>query len=453
MPAQAAVPDPVIAQIEPLLRAEDPTVRGEAALAVASSGDRRFYQPLLQMAADKAPAARHRALLALGHLQHAGTDSVLDQTLREAPRGSLDRSLAAMALGILPAEPRTPAIDEFFVRVHSSSQKRIHDEFSSMLLGMLHHPQAPYRKSLESFLEDASYRDRPILALVIRNLASLTPGIDTALLFTLMDSSNLAIQGASLRAMRNPQSDLTQDQREVIRKLARNQRADPELRADALSLMTHRRQPESLKLAGEFLQGKAPALAAAAIRTTLKLGGGTLRTDLERFILDTADAAMQTAMLEAKSPPHSKAFVRGCFKVAIDKSASHHQRTPAALICAAGGEKRIRPIITSLFLQASHTESMATLARALRQLKVDIRDKVYPPRNFEDTVRLPKRLRALLSAGHPQSASLLTEVLAAKTTTPEQRALVLRAFRTSQLPSIPQSSLQIAPQGVRDLLE
>ena len=159
------MPDPILAQIEPLLRSEDPAVRGEAALALATSRDRRFYQAILEMASDKAQAARHRALLALGHLQHPGTDTILQQTLRTSSRDSLDRLLAAMALGILPEEPRIPAIDEFFVRVHSSSQRRIHGEFSSLLLGMLHHPQAPYRKSLESFLEDASYRNRPILAL------------------------------------------------------------------------------------------------------------------------------------------------------------------------------------------------------------------------------------------------------------------------------------------------
>ena len=125
----------------------------------------------------------------------------------------------------------------------------------------------------------------------------------------------------------------------------------------------------------------------------------------------------------------------------------------SAVVYAAAGEKRIGPVLTSLFLQAGRRASMAQLAHGLRQLKVDILDKIYPTKTFEDTARLPERMRALLTARHPQAAGLLGRILAAKTTTHDLRAQLLRAYRSNQLPSIQPAWSRFAPKGVRDLLD
>ena len=226
--AQAIVLDPVIAQIEPLLQSKSPALRGEAALALASTRESRYYAPILELASDPKPAARHRALLALGYLQQPGTDAPLTRTLTDAPRDSLDRAVSTMALGLLPEEPRIPAIHEFFVRVHSSSRKRIQNEFTSMLLGLLHGQHPAYRSSLESILEDASYRDRPILVLVLQNLAKMPRGVDTSVLFELLHSPNPALAETSLQAMMRPGIKLSADQHSPVRRLATTDPSPPD---------------------------------------------------------------------------------------------------------------------------------------------------------------------------------------------------------------------------------
>jgi len=451
--AQAIVLDPVIAQIEPLLQSKSPALRGEAALALASTRQSRYYAPILQLASDPKPAARHRALLALGYLQQPGTDAPLHQTLTDAPRDSLDRSVSTMALGLLPEEPRIPAIDEFFVRVHSSSRKRIQNEFTSMLLGLLHGQHPAYRSSLESILEDASYRDRPILVLVLQNLAKMPRGVDTSVLFELLRSPNPALAETSLRALMRPGVKLSAAQRKVITGLARGSKVPTSVRSAALRLLTRLRRPAALDLADSFLRGKKPALAAAAVHTILKLGGGSLREALEHQIINTGDANLQLAMLEAKTPPHGNKFIEACLAMASDTSAGTAHRVHTTLICAGAGRKAIQPILTDLFLTADDPTMLNKLAYALRQLDIDIRKKVYPTKTLKDTARLADRLHALLAAGHKQTTSLLTEVLAAKATPDDLRAEVVRAYRLNQLPNVDRKSLDLAPPGVRALLQ
>lgn len=451
--AQALVPDPVIAQIEPLLRAEAPALRGEAALALATTRDSRFYPAILAIAHDQEPAARHRALLALGYLEHPGSDVLLNRILRNAPRDSLDRAVTAMALGLLPEEPRVPAIDEFFARVHASSRKRIRDELSSMLLGMLHRPHPSHRAALQSILDDASYRNRPILVLVLENLAKVPLGLEVATLEKLLRNNNAGIVDASLRALNRPTTRLNAGQRKIILDLAERSKSTVEVRIAALGLLTGRRQPEALDLAHTFLDGEVPELAAAAVRTLLKLGGGALRESLEARILATGDTSLQLAMLGAKSAPHSDDFVKACLALASDKTCETARRIRTGLITAEAGWKEVVPVLVDLFLEADDPATMTDLAQALRALDVDLRKKIYPTKTLADTARLGDRVHALLAAGHKQAPSLLIEILATKTTPQDVKAAIVRAYRLTHLTTLEDRVLALAPAGVRALLK
>ncbi len=422
-------------------------------MALATTRNNRFYAPILALAADKEAATRQRAILALGYLQQPGADILLNRILQKAPRGSLDRSLAAMALGLLPEEPRLPAVDEFFAKVLGSSRKRIHDELSSILFGFLHQPHPTYRSSLLSILEDTSYKDRTVLVLVLENLAKISDGIPTDQLFELLDSSNPRLVQTSLHILVRSSAKLTSKQINTIAALASRARVSPAIRSSALRLLSERRYPKSIELANTLLKSKDPILVAAAVHTIAKLGGGTLREHLESRIIKTTDTRLQRAMLEAKAAPHGDAFREACLGWASDKTIEDKRRISAALIVAATGQKNIIPTLTDLFLRARDLATMVQLAKALQSLGMDLCSKVYPTKSLEDAALLPARLQALITANHKQTGLVMVDILTTKTVPKGTQADAIRAYRLGLSGALNKDLADLAPAGLRSFLQ
>jgi hypothetical protein len=449
--AQDPLPDLIIAAIEPLLQSSSAELRGEAALAVATTREPRFYPPILEVAHDKEPAARHRAILALGYLQHPGSDVFLDRVLRKAPKDSLDRSLAALALGLLPDQPRVPALDRFFAELTSSSRKRYHDRLNCMLLGLLHEAHPSRLTVLGDLLQNASYRNRPVLELVLENLARMPTTLEPRVLVAMLRSTNPQVVAASLRVLARHRIELDDQGQARILKLA-DRPATPAVRTAALEVLTALRHPASFDVARELLAADDPELAAAGVRTMLNLGGSTLREPIENRILAAGDGEVQAAMFDAKAPPHSDGFVTACLKIAGDTSSGPVRRLRAAKVAAAAGWKEVTPIVVTLFLEAGTADELLCGAGQLTALDADLTNKIHPAKTLVDTELMPVRLGALLRAGHKQARGLLLSILADPATDAVTRIAVIRAYRLAYLPSLPAAARSLAPAGVQELL-
>ena len=120
-----------------LLAHADPVVRGEAALAVAATGDLQYYPAILAIARDRAPKARLRGILALGYLAAPGAEFFLGEVLLKSKgsRRGPEPAAAALALGLLPDEHPAPAIDTYLRQVRGGSYRKHRQTLAALLLG------------------------------------------------------------------------------------------------------------------------------------------------------------------------------------------------------------------------------------------------------------------------------------------------------------------------------
>jgi HEAT repeat protein len=448
--AQDPAPDPIVLAIEPLLQSDSALVRGEAALALAATGDPKYHPQILDIATDKDPVARHRGMLALGLLGQPGSDILLDRVSRKSSRDSVERLLAALALGLLPDEPRVPAIDDFFRRAGSASRKRIRDELVCLLLGFRRTPHPQRLTVLRTFVADATYRNRSELALVIDILARV-PSVDNRTTFLAqLGSKNKEISIATLAALADRRVTFEPKHWKQIQRIAEHA-AHQSVRAAALDLLAFHRKPDALGIAGRFLHGEDPECVGAAIRTILALGGSTLRQNIEDRILATTDSPLRSAMLRAKKGPHGDAFVKACIDIARSGEHSFELRASATKIVAEAGWSDLLPTATRLFLAARDPESAADLAVALERLGVTVDDKVLQTKTVEDVALFPMRLRALLAAGSQQALATTLQYL----TKPPSDAVqldALRAYRSVRVNLFDKASWRLVPPALHDLL-
>ncbi|MCA8957091.1 MAG: HEAT repeat domain-containing protein [Planctomycetes bacterium] len=449
--AQGLVPDPLVVAIEPLLKSTSPELRGEAALALASTGSPSFYAPLLALAADPHPAARHRAILALGHLGHPGTDVLLQRILDKGPKDAPDRPLAALALGLLAEQPRVPAIDQFFERLDGSSPRRMRPLLGSLLVGMLRTPHPSRVTVLRNVLENASYRRQPILSLVAANLAQVPSKENAAALVATLRRDNPELLRAALRALADPRLDMAPEEIRHVIRLARTH-GKSTVRAEALRLLARRRIPEALELAAQALQTQDPGLVGAAIHTALRLGGGELRDQVEARILATPDPRLRAAMTAAKTGPHSDGFVRRNLETARDIGTPFELRVQATRVVAEAGWDEIGPVASTLFFGTDRPHAARILAGALAAAKAPIDKRIHPATTVEDALRLPLRLDALVASGHPDAPSLLLRILKDPHAGNELRLAAVRAYRLAKLGGASPEELANLPPAVLRLV-
>ncbi len=441
----------VQAEVTLLLDHTNPEMRGEAALALAvHSPDQSFYSKILAMAQDREAAARHRAILAVGLLGSPGADVFLGDLLTRSPTGSVERLLAALALGMLPEAASAPARDEFLHRIQGGSIKRHRDAMAAMLVGLSSGAHPSKMQAMRELLGDAAIKDLGIRRLLIRVLAGVPSPENTRLLVRAVDASTAEVSISALQALTDPRCRLDNDAMQQIHRLARRS-GNPGVRAAALDVLVSRRQAAALDLAPKAIGSKYPSMIGAGVRAALSLGGGSLRKELDNSTLLRRDPLQQAMMLEVSRGPHAREFLLRISEIAKRKDARMELRVQAAAVVAAAGWKSIVPTLSNLFLVAEQPRHLHTLAECLQKLDVDLTAKVYPPTSLETAHRLPARLRALIAAGNTNAVAAVSKALKSKDVAQETKLEMLRAYRLANQPW-PEPTLRLAPDAVQALL-
>lgn len=420
-----------------LLHHDDPVVRGEAALALAATGDVRHYDAILEVAHDRAPEAELRGVLAVGYLAAPGSEAFLGELLAESSRRDRARSVAALALGLLPENHEAAAIDAYLRSVQGASYRQHRDTLMALLLGLAKTPHPSRVAAVRALLEDAANREPLLRRLAIEVLAHVPGSLTLPQVETLLHSEQTVERLGALLALRQGVAEPSAACFDEIASLARRDR-DPEVRAAALRLLTKKRHLAALDIVPQALRSGGPEEAAAAVEAALQLGGGALRLATEDYILATQSAAAQARMLEVYGASRSPDFLDGCLRLAGDAKTNDRVRIAATTLLAGSGDARVAPIARTLFAAAETQDDLDALARAL--LRLDALDLVvgnlYPPTSPRDSRMWHLRLHALLTAQHPPALNLFEESLRRTRRNAERQAELLRAFRTAALPRL-----------------
>jgi hypothetical protein len=449
---------PLPAVIEGMLRDlathEDPLVRGEAALGLATAGDPNDYDTVLAVARDREPQAQLRGLLALGYLAAPGSEAFLGSVLAEADRRDPARAAAALALGLLPEHHATPAIDAYLRTLGGASYRQHRDTLLALLLGLTREPHPSRAAAVRALLADAANREPAIRRLAIDVLARVSGSLPAPEAARLLRSGETAERLGVLSAIRAGVVPAGADDIEEIVRIARRDRSAA-VRAAALEVLTVRRHLVALELAPRALRSRDPDEAAAGVTAALRLGGGALRMAIEQHVLAARDGAAQSRMLKAYDASRSTTFLDACLQIANDPRRAHDTRIAAAGVLARSGDARAVPTARDLFLEADGFDHLLALTDILSRMGALDRfiDDTVPPRTPTDARLLPLRLRAWLSAGHPRAMTLLGESLERSRKTPAAQAELLHALRSALLPALDRDCVALAEDTpIADLL-
>lgn len=441
-------------ELEALLHDEHPVLRGEAALALASTRDQRYYGAILELASDRARPARLRAIVALGYLGAPGSESFLGDLLLRPGRLESERPAAALALGLLPDHHAAPAVDQFLQRVNGGSYRRHHASLMALLGGFCQEPHPSRAQLLLSLLQDSANRAPEVHRVTMMALAPLPGTLAQADLSHWLDSRHDGDRLGALDAMRRAGATLEPDQIANVERMARLDRS-PQVRAIALTLLTEQRQLSSLELGVRALRSTDPDEVAAGVLAAAKLGGGAIRTAMESHILSAAKPELQAVMLRSYGASTSTEFVDGCLRLAADRRTAEPVRVQAAALAARSGERKSRAMLRRLFSEAEEPANVAILAVAMKQLDPSLiaLDKIYPPATSSDFQLLPVRMAALFATGHPGGGPLLVKALESKDLTPATKAELVRALRLSLVPAHDADVLAALPRELREAIQ
>jgi hypothetical protein len=446
--------EPLVLKAEELLRHRSPELRGEAALILASTRVQRHHAAILEIARDRHPEARLRGILALGILGAPGSEVLLGSVLQGgATQVGPDCMAAALALGLLPEGHPAHAVDEYLVRFRRSSYRRQRDVLASMLVGMTRDQRPSRVTALRSLLEDDANRDVGLRTLIIQILVAVPGALDEEEVDGLLASPREEELTALLGSLVSAQRRLPAPQLVQIERIAARDRS-PRVRAAALDYLTLNRHLPALELATQALDSDHPEELAAAVRNSVKLGGGALCNALESRILEEDAPALQAAMLAAFTGYHSDGFRKGCAGLAMDRTRPLAVRVHAAVIAVAMGEPALAPLLRRMFLDAQDPELLTLLATALVRVSphAPLVASIHPPAALEDLARLGQRLRALVAAGHPEAYELLSQALKDNALDPVTKADLLRAWRLGAWSLLDPSQVEMLPAVLIALL-
>jgi hypothetical protein len=457
-PGLVGTPRLVATDAVQLLHHPDPVVRGEAALIAAATAERGAQTLLLQLAADPAPAARLRALIALGLLGTPAAIDLLDGCLRDTgTRGEADGTAAAFGLGLAPAELAQGAVNRLLLAVGQGSWRRQRDTLCGLLLGALRRDQPIEPAILRLLLDDDSNRDGDVRSLLLHHVLQGAPDLATTELRRWLDrgtaGERLVVLGWLCHRADLELGELVP----VLTKLVQRGALGRE-RALALGALTRMRLPNALELAPDALSSGDTELAAQALRTMLGIGGARFVAALEQRILVVDDAAQRLALLEAFQAPLSTALADACVAIAADPRLDHTLRCRAALVLHRHRPERSQALLGDLF-RADPPPPHATddrLLTALAQARLGSGgDTPALSRLLDGIADLgldPARWTALLHAGHAAAERQLVRRLGDRTATPGQLAVALTSWRRAQVLSRPDWPTAAVPTSLLDLL-
>lgn len=429
----------------------DPIVRGEAALVLAASGDRRAYPSILLIAKDRDDDASLRGILALGFLGAPGSEQFLahlldDRDLRTEPRGLA----AAYALARLPQDQAASALARELSRLSESSYKRQREVLLALLSALLEREPDDQLLPLQRLFADASLKDPVARAALLTILGRIDGGADDRAIRTSLASRATELRLAAFSVLQS-RTELEPTWAASAVRIVEHD-PDASVRAQGLSLLTRLRHLPALDLAAKALRSKDAGEVAEATRTALLLGGAPMRCTLERQF-EYLEVPAQTAMLSAFHGAISREFEDTCERVVRDASRPIDLRAAAALLLRENGDTAVGAALEALFREV---EDPATL-----RLLADARSADGGTRELLDAITLPcandamgvqaARLAALLRTESPMASRRCIEWLQ-QTDLGRSRAVVLRAIRTSRLPIMPAHVRPFVPAVLLPLL-
>ncbi|MEM7202153.1 MAG: HEAT repeat domain-containing protein [Planctomycetota bacterium] len=440
-------------ELELLVRDPDPLVRGEAALGLSLGRDPKHYPAILKVASDRAPEARLRGIVALGYLAAPGAEAFLGKVLLDSGRPEHERAAAAMALGLLPDDHSTPALDEYLLSVRGGSYRRHRGVLAALLSGMVREPHPSKAQAVMQLLLDQANREQELRRLGSRLLEHTPSALGFGELRDWLRSSDATDRLAAIEALRLRPEPWPAALADMVMTCAKDDR-DSRVRAVALAALTDVRDLAALELGARALRSRSPSEVAAGVRAARRLGGGALRTAMEARIMATRSAELQAAMLRAYGSSASERFTRACLQIAGDQARPLTVRVEAAALVGRSGDGRAGAALAALFETCEDARQLEVLAAAVRRLDPALVDgaRIHPPATARDVRLLPTRLEALLRSGHPLAVPLLATAVLSDTGSPRSRANLIAAWRRAASQQLPSDLLEQIPAPLRQVL-
>lgn len=437
-----------------LLAHADAVVRGEAAMVVAGAGQRDSAVTLQQLAVDPAPAARQRALLALGQLADAGTVLRLDECLRaNSDRSEQDAVAAAFALGLSPATVAHGALSQLFNTIVQSSWKRQRDPLLAVLLGLSANPDTVDPVPLRRLYDDASNRDPEVRALLLHLLLKhekQTADDRATWLRRVLARDSEAERDVALRHLvgEAPPTD-----QELLRQVGwmASHGSTGALRAQALRALARWRHPLARAVAEAALGGDDAATAGEGMRTLSANADAKTLTELGALALAEQRPPVKAALLAGFLAPLPAPLRDQCVQLAADTSAPVAVRSAAALALARAEPTRAETLLRDVFRSCELAPQLAALAQAMATGSAPVPLDRLLPHGID--LRLdPERWIALLRAGHPEAERQVLMHLQDRNATADTLRTTLRVWRRAHGFDVPAWRAGGVPSALLQLL-
>ena len=377
-----------------LTRDTDPVLRGEAALLLAALGDGGTRTVLRGMLDDRDPQVRVRAILALGALAAPGADSELGAILADRDAPDLIREAAVYALGSLPDDRPTPAVDAFLARIGGGSHKRHRDTLAALLAGLQCTPHPLRRAQIDAILQDDSVRDAGLIALALDTLRSAGGTLRADDVRRLLGMRDDAIRLAVLRSLQGtpPGAELHAE----LEQLARRAR-DLDIRAAALRALAVADASAAVRtLARRALAHGDPRLIEAGVTVLTTTQGAEDRAEAAAVLRDDPDHERVRAVLRGWVGVPSADVLPAARGLLAATDLTEPDEALALGLLAAAREPDAPDLIRAFARRADDPEQ---IARALDDLHVFIAE-VDPitelgPWKADETARLAIALEAI----------------------------------------------------------
>lgn len=437
---------PFSATLRALTEAESPTLRGEAALALAIQGDPDDLERIRSVARESSDAAAVPATVGLGLLGVDGVEYTLGEILqqrgkRHAPR----RSAAAFAFALLDSDHPAPVLDEFLGTMESSSYRRRHDELVSWLTALVIAEQPSRRPHVEFLIDDEANHDDTVRLTAIRALTRFDDERVDRLATELLESD---LADARLLGVELTEPSRLSD-KDVVATTVRLAKRDPDprVRARALDRLTEARVFAALQLAEDAIESKRAIERAAGVRSLLALGGHVIRRALGDKILNEVDPTLRTAMLDAwtgKVPPEmTERLLREI-----------HSRAPASFVRAAAralassDDPRVAPTLLEAVRRSERDSLLGEVVEAVhgssRRERLDILDGLSASGALSRAERIAARAR-FDAIG---AAEELSKAIADGELSTDERVACIRAWRMAKMPAPPPTTWSVLPDAL-----
>lgn len=437
-----------------LLAHADASVRGEAALVVAGAGQRDALLHLQQLASEAAPAARQRALLALGLMPDAGSVQRLDECLRaNSDRPEQDTIAAAFALGASPTSLAQTAQVRLFHTIAQSSWKRQRDTLLATLLGMVASQQAIDPVPLRRLYDDSSNRDPEVRALLLHLLLlhenPKASGRTNWLRRVLTRDSEAEREVAMAQLADEPRPD-DDDLVQAVAWIASHGSSSAQ-RVLALRALARWRHPQAIACADAALGGDDAAAAGEALRTLLAVADPEAFTALAARVQAEVRPRQKASLLVNFKAPLPVGLRDQCAQLAADATGPAAVRSAAVLALARAEPARAETLLRDVFRSCELGTEQIALAQAMAGATTPVPlDRLLP--HGSDLRLDPARWIALLRAGHPEAERQVLQHLQDRTASPETLRITLRVWRRAHGLDVPRWRAGGVPSGLLQLL-